>query len=413
MRIACLHLSGFALQAQLRGALDSTIRAEPWAVVGPKAGSPAAGLLVISMSRAAADAGVRLGQSVYAARAAAPSLHVLEADRASWAGTLQAVGEALLSLSDCVDIVGQPRPEGHDVFAHVPARMRGDVFGAKVEQVLGALGLRCKIGIADDRFTAWVAAGSAIVGAPVSVPRGGAAAFLAPRPLALLGLDGAVLGMLAAGGVKTLGAFAELPAPSPTVHGPRDGWDADLQALARGDGSARLHPFVPHATVAEHASVILDGDKQAVALDALEYARCIVARVRARLDGRSDVPVAFVVEGASAADACRIEVGQVDAGAPGVSAVPVEEAVERTFSSVEQVIASTLLRRSRCVVRAEFAEVIAAAPAANDSAPSLIDAIGDVHLGASSVTLREPHRRTRRGKLRSRQAQFELFSESA
>lgn len=407
MRIACLHIPGFALQSQLRGALDTALRAGPWAVVGPMSGRLDTGAhFVVSVSRAAADAGVRIGQTVYSARAACPNIGVLESDTAAWQETLQAVAESLLGVSDCVDIVGRPRAEGHDVFAHVPARMRGDVFGRKIEQVLASLGLRGKIGIADDRFTAWVAAGSASLGETVSVPRGGAAAFLAPRPLALLGLDASVLGMLALGKVTTLGAFAALPAPS-TAHSANDGWDADLQALARGDGSARLRPFVPHDPIAEAASVTLDGSEQSAALDVLEYARCVVSRMRARLDGRNDVPVAFVVEGAAAVDTRRIEVGRITANDVDETA---DDAVERTFVSVEQAIASTLLHTSRCVVRAEFANIDTAAPAANDAAPALIDAIGDVHLNEAAVSLREPHRRTRRGKHRTR-AQFELFSE--
>ncbi|MBK9070608.1 MAG: hypothetical protein IPL79_06355 [Myxococcales bacterium] len=410
MRIACLHLPGFALQAQLRGALDTSLRAEPVAVVGASSRRDTGGAnWVIGMSRAAADAGVVMGQSVFVARAACPTLRVLEAEPAAWQESLQAIAEALLGISDCVDIVGRPRAEGHDVFAHVPARMRGDVFGRKVAQVLQALGLRAKIGIADDRFTAWAAAGSAPLGETVSVPRGGAAAFLAPRPLALLGLGPEVLGMLAAGRVTTLGAFAALPPPSTAHAAVAGGWDADLQALARGDGSARLHPFVPHAAIAEAASVELGGAASSDASDVLDYARCVVARMKARLEGRSDLPVAFVVEGVAGNDARRIEIPRAHAndaqGAP-------DDAVDRAFPSVEQAVAHALRRASRCVVRAEFGGIDATTPAANDAAAPLIEAIGDVNF-ASAGAQPHAHRRTRRGKHRSRTAQIELFSDIA
>ena len=131
---------------------------------------------------------------------------------------------------------------GATLFAEVPTGMRGATFGTRILEVAAALDVAVRIGIADDRFTAWVAArhGRSDDAPVVAVPRGGSAAFLAPQPLALLDISPEVLQMLVALGVRTLGEFASLPAPSVARR-----WDCDLQALARGEGGAELYSVKP------------------------------------------------------------------------------------------------------------------------------------------------------------------------
>ena len=74
------------------------------------------------------------------------------------------------------------------------------------------------VGIADGRFTAAVAARRAVrLGAPVVVPPGGSAEFLAPLPVRLLsvvgGLDDRFVDLLTRLGLRRLGDVAALPAP--------------------------------------------------------------------------------------------------------------------------------------------------------------------------------------------------------
>src|SRR3569623_1780452 len=94
------------------------------------------------------------------------------------------------------------------------------------------------------------AGGRADVGGVTSVPRGGSAAVLASRPLSLLAIPTEVQHMLEALGVRTLGEFAALPAPS--VQRPVE---ADYQAHARGESGTHLRAYVPEAPVREEILV--------------------------------------------------------------------------------------------------------------------------------------------------------------
>jgi len=273
MRIACVHLPQFALQSL--GRIDASLRGAPVAVVGaglePAAGARASLALhspiVLACSRAAWAAGVRLGMTATAARFASPDVRVVTADGALERETVRAIADALLGVSAVVDTGGRVGASGAHLalYCEVPGqkkgKMRGTTFGARVLDALDSLGLAGRVGIADDRFTAWVAAAhSAEAGSAredrgvVSVPRGGSAAFLAPRPLALLAITPEVQHMLEALGVRTLGEFAALPAPS--VSRPLE---ADYQALARGDSGSALRPYAPDAPIREELVVRHDG----------------------------------------------------------------------------------------------------------------------------------------------------------
>src|SRR5262249_29030533 len=181
--------------------------------------------------------------------------------------------------------------------------------GDRLLDRLAAIGVSCRIGIADDRFTAWVAASSSVDAGRdlraedagvVTVPRGGSAAFLAPRPLSLLAITPEVQHMLEALGVRTLGEFAALPAPS--VSRPLE---ADYQALARGDSGCALRPYAPDAPIREELAVggadSLFGGATAVAALAERLALRLAGRARgaARLEvtiagqgGERVVPIA-------------------------------------------------------------------------------------------------------------------------
>jgi hypothetical protein len=253
-----------------------------------------------------------------AARALSPAVVVVAADASAERDTVRAIADALLSASPhpgLVDTGGRVGAGGAHLamYAEVPAKTRGAAFGERLVEVLGELGISARIGIADDRFTAWVAAAygpvagksrASRVGDPVgvasgavgmraaddgehasdvvAVPRGGSAAFLAPRPLSLLAITPEVQHMLEALGVRTLGEFAALPAPS--VARPLE---SDYQALARGESGSALRPYVPDAPIREEVIVsagnVLEapgslGGPAAIAL--------IARRVALRLAGR-------------------------------------------------------------------------------------------------------------------------------
>lgn len=328
MRIACIHIPQFALQSASR--VDPALRGAPVAVVsgvdpvsigsGPGPGRSgrisAAGVLhapiVLACSRAAWAQGVRLGMTATAARGLSASLQIITADAATERETVRAIADALLGASPTVDVGGRVGAGGAHLamYCEVPAKTRGAAYGEKLLEVLEALGLTARIGIADDRFTAWVAAAHSGMpveagvlrpatsppGVPhdkgvIAVPRGGSAAFLAPRPLSLLAISPEVQHMLEALGVRTLGDFATLPAPS--VARPLE---ADYQALARGESDATLRPYAPEAPIREEVVVsmgnvlelqdLLPAGEHAGGLSFAAAIALIAERLALRLAGR-------------------------------------------------------------------------------------------------------------------------------
>ena len=259
---------------------------------------------VVSCSRYAWDLGVRHGMAASVARSIAPSIAIVGADPVLERDTARAIADAVLGLTETVDLGGRSGcSRAHlAMYAAVPPSVRGGSFGSRVAERLKIIDVLCRIGIADDRFTAWVAAsrncGSPVrapSGAPLDravpwraitvVPRGGAAAFLAPMPLTLLQIPLEVRHMLESLGIGTVGEFAALPAPSVAVRsGP---FQADYQALARGEGSAKLQPYAPEGAICEElavgASCVFDtGELLSSQAAVAQLAR----RIALRLEGR-------------------------------------------------------------------------------------------------------------------------------
>lgn len=266
MRIACIHVPQFALQCATR--LDPSLRGAPIAVVsGVEPGRERSGILhapvVLACSRAAWSLGVRLGMTAVAVRSLSTDICVVTANPTAERETVRAIADSLLAATSTVDVGGRVGAGAAHLamYAEVPAKTRGTSFGDRLVEMLGELGVSARIGIADDRFTAWVAAAYGVHGAEghehhdgavINVPRGGSAAFLAPRPLSLLAIPTEVQHMLEALGVRTLGEFAALPAPSARVARP---FEADYQALARGESGAMLRPYHPEAPIREEIVV--------------------------------------------------------------------------------------------------------------------------------------------------------------
>ncbi|HEY5921722.1 MAG TPA: hypothetical protein VIV11_08625 [Kofleriaceae bacterium] len=333
MRIACIHIPQFALQSATRvdPALRSTATGSGGAVAvvsGVEPGREAAGVLhapiVLGCSRVAWMLGVRLGMTATAARSQSPEIQIVTADAANERETVRAIADALLGVSSVVDVGGRVGAGGAHLamYAEVPAKTRGAAFGEKLLELVDELGLTARIGIADDRFTAWVAAafgsvdandrqrtashGNDAVDRPraaepsgpawaehsvIAVPRGGSAAFLAPRPLSLLAISPEVQHMLEALGVRTLGEFAALPAPS--ISRPLD---ADYRALARGESDTMLRPYAPDAPIREEVTVsagnvlelqdLLPAGQHAGGLSLAAAVALIARRIELRLAGR-------------------------------------------------------------------------------------------------------------------------------
>jgi protein ImuB len=400
MRIACIHLPSFPLQVHLRRHPALALPAGAPVVIagGPAvAGRPGAPT-VVACSRSAWARGVRTGMTITAARAIAGDLIVAARDAAAERATVRALGEALLTITDRVDVGGAPSGAHHALYSEVPSRCRGATFGARAREALAALGLKGRVGIADDRFTAWVAASAVAVddGEAVSVPRGGSAAFLAPQPLSLLAIQPEVQHMLAAVGVATLGEFAALPPPSVTRS-----WDADLQALARGDGGIQLATFAPSGAVVER--IATGGGLGVGAVVALA-----AARLAARLAGRERTAAALAIRVQTAAPE-PVAIDLVPLAALS-AADDLADALAAAISGAE--LAGPVLEIEVEVVREAAADgspaEVAAPPAQvnDDAVPVAAIAVGSdafrLEAPIVSPVPREPHRRTRRGKQRPR-----------
>jgi hypothetical protein len=483
MRIACIHVPQFALQTLTR--IDPSLRGAAVAVVGsggavasPRttqvpangargatsaldggthlssagvlASGPRAALyapVVQACSRAAWALGVRIGMTATAAHGLAPGqLRVVVAEPTLERETVRAIADALLGAGPAsaggaagaatlVDAGGRVGAGGAHlaVYCSVPSKMRGTSFGEHVIELLDTMGLAARVGIADDRFTAWVAATHA--GAPgeesgvVAVPRGGSAAFLAPRPLSLLSITPEVQHMLEALGVRTLGEFAALPAPSAGARA--SSIEADYRALARGESGHSLRVYVPEAPIREDI-VVGPGTSASSAVAAL--ARRIAMRLAGR--GRGASALELVLSFANGED-LAVPVTPI-ATAPSLLEAPrrILESAEELAAAVDHARADALASEPRAVTRIRVVvtgealdgetlgdELTGASPVAvraEASAP-VVDATRHAlsvvlsttglaeHGGWSLVSPdagslrrehRDAHRRTRRGKLR-------------
>jgi hypothetical protein len=439
MRIACLHLPQFALQCVTR--IDPALRGAAVAVVGSghdPVSAPGSGAsfrvalhspVVQACSRAAYALGVRVGMTATAARAASPEIKIIAADAALERETVRALADALLSATPVVDVGGRVGSGGAHLamYCEVPSKTRGTSFGDRLIQKLDALGMTARIGIADDRFTAWVAAwgagdrlGTDDNAAIVSVPRGGSAAFLAPMPLSLLSISPEVQHMLEALGIRSLGEFAALPAPSVTRP-----LEADYQALARGDSGSHLRPYAPEAPIREELVIGEATASTAAGTPSAPSAPAAVAllaeRVALRLAGR-------------ARGAARLEV--TASGADGELVVPITSLSSArpllaTAEELAEAIGTVLhdghpdLRKIMRLKVSVTGEAIAGDDSATvntladdtdrvDALSLVLSTTGAVELAFGSSALgsfaqhdrndRKSYRRTRRGKQRRRGA---------
>ncbi len=317
-RIACVYLPAFPLQVQ--------VRAKPQLVGQAVAiAEPSGRHAIVCVSRAARDGGVRPGMTPVQARARLPDLEIVVGDPEADERAARALAEALMALSVTVDVGRAPDElvAHRAMYLRMPRtarrrHLRGARFGEEILSRAGRLGYRARIGVADDRFTAWAAAAygggkhPAFAQTCTVVPRGGEAAFLAPLPIELLPAEDDVLAMLRALGLHTLGDFAALPPP--TVGRRFAGAGADLQALARGEGPALLTPFSPVESIREDIAV----DHEIASVEPLSFVlRPIADRACERLRGRG-----------SAAASLRLRLG-----GPGETSTEIELSPSRPITT--------------------------------------------------------------------------------
>ncbi|WP_414719939.1 DNA polymerase Y family protein [Umezawaea sp.] len=199
-----------------------TVWCQDWPVVAASAaaGSPAQvpaavvlGNEVVHCSATARAEGVRRGQRKRAAQARCPEVVLFEDDPERDARVFEPVAAAVEHLAPGIEVV---RPG----LVAVPARGPVGYFGsaekaaeAVIDHIADTTGVEAQVGVADGLFAATLAAHRGLV-----VPEGRAAEFLAPLGIAELdqpaerrGGRPELVDLLRRLGLRTLGAFAEIP----------------------------------------------------------------------------------------------------------------------------------------------------------------------------------------------------------
>lgn len=190
---------------------------------------------VIACSAPARAEGVRRGLRKREAQARCPDIHVATADSDRDGRLFEPVAAAVDAAAPGVEVL---RPGLLILGARGVSRYFGSEHKAAerlIDQAASA-GVECQIGIADELTTAVIAARHAVL-----VPRGGAAEFLAPLPVAELAAEPSLaakdreelIDLLRRLGLRTIGAFAAL---TPGDVASRFGTDAVLaHRSARGE----------------------------------------------------------------------------------------------------------------------------------------------------------------------------------
>ena len=199
---------------------------------------------VLAATPAAARLGVRAGMSAAEARALVPDLRLEALDGEAERQDLESLAEQLCKISPSVSTLPP------DTLVAEVRGVSGDMGGerALIERTrirLDALGHPSRIAIADDPATALAVA--CWSRQDQIVPPGDSAVALAPLPLDALGLPAPELTLLHGLGVRTVGAFAALPAAA--VTGRLGPIGSAAHALARGLGPAR--PVAPRPDTSE------------------------------------------------------------------------------------------------------------------------------------------------------------------
>jgi protein ImuB len=168
---------------------------------------------VVACSAAARAEGIRLGLRKRETQARCPHIVVVERDESRDARAFEAVVSAVEAVAPGVDLL---RPGVCALHARGPASYFGGEEAAAehiVEQVAQHAGVEAQVGIAEGVFAAGLAARSGRIVAP-----GATTAFLADFDIAAIGGGGSATGrdalvdLLRRLGIRTLGAFAALPA---------------------------------------------------------------------------------------------------------------------------------------------------------------------------------------------------------
>jgi protein ImuB len=229
---------------------------------------------VVASSAAARAEGVRRGLRRREAQSRCPDLAVIPHDPARDARAFEPVVTAVEAMAPGVEIV---RPGVCAVAARGPARYYGGDAAAAARfaaHVTETCGVACQTGVADGPFAAELAAREGMI-----VPPGRSRDFLTPFPVATLDRP-ELADLLRRLGIRTLGAFGDLPARDVLVRFGPDG--ALAHRLARGLGHRPLAARRPPPDLA----VQTEFEPPVERVDTAAFAaRALAEELQARLRG--------------------------------------------------------------------------------------------------------------------------------
>lgn len=246
----------------------------PVTAVGLDAHVPAAvvtGGRVVACSAAARAAGVRRDQRLRDAQRHCPGLVIRDRDPDAEGRLFETVATAVAEITPWVEVV---RPGVCAIPVRGAARYHGrggpgretadeEALRVHVQDTVIERGFDCGVGIADGLLAAELAARTGNGG--VVVPAGETAAFLAPYPVSVLDRP-ELADLLPRLGIRTLGAFAALPARD--VAGRFGADEMRAHRLARGLDPRPPAPRPPRADL----SVAMEFDPPAVAAEQVIFA---------------------------------------------------------------------------------------------------------------------------------------------
>jgi protein ImuB len=214
---------------------------------------------VVACSPAARLEGVVRGLRRREAQARCPEVEIIPADPAAEARRWEPVVAAVETFTPGLEVLrpgvvavptrGPSRYFGgdHALAAKVAAAMQAAARRSAAKEGWDsddvALG-RCRVGVAEGRFAAELAARSALESDLIQVvPPGATPNFLSSLPIRALEAHPDLIDLLLRLGLRTLGAFASLPAPSVVARFGREGVEA--HRLARGLEAKPLELRIP------------------------------------------------------------------------------------------------------------------------------------------------------------------------
>lgn len=304
--------------ARSRRAADTTPgvtpgRGEPTSASWPAGpivlgGQPWTDGTVVDADPLARELGVRRGMPLGTAHRLAPEATFLDLDPEADRDAVEAACERLAAFSPGIAGTSDVTDPGFGrlvIHADGLARLWGpeERLVARIAAALApVLPGTPRAGIAGTSFAATVAAAHAPRdGAPVLVPPGDDAAFLAPYPARLLTRDTAIQARLARFGLRAIGAFADLPRSAVVARFGDEG--ARMHARARGEETERFRP----RRTPERLALAFPLEPSAEGLDAVRFVlRRLASALGEQLEARGQAAgVARLVVGHDLAFARR------------------------------------------------------------------------------------------------------------